>query len=723
MKQLYLAAAHGAPVMPRGVRSNAARAASSDARVTPLPLRHRTPRVLPTVRCRYAEPERHPQASSSSVETTDADAEDSAAAAPNPLEQLRATQDPQERARLLRALDGKWSAHQARYAPSAAERAISEELGTAPATVMLFALQTPALQRLDVARQLRPALRSLKAALDDESPQDAYFVVTRRPDLLEHPLPLQRFLDLLGAQQVGARATVTFLLAAPPELLANGTLHAAGAVAAWLRGLGVRPEFLWGRVLCAAPGVLLKSPEADLQPLASYLMSLGLSARQLSQLFVLLPELLLATVDGELRPFVSYMRSLGASARQAGEVLLAAPRLALRGAEGAKAALAPRLAALAAYGIEADGVAAMLREGGDDGDGDEDGAAGGTSTGTASSSGRGSGGDASSSSGRGSGGSSPSSGRSINISPSEGAPIGGAADGAAGAACDGAPRLRPRTAFLTEKGAPGEALEALAALGYSHAQIRALLAACPQIAAEPGLELRRRVAFLEEALVMRREAALACPEFLAASLMQTVGPRHAFAEERQLAGRVAGPDGCWDLKALATGADVAFVEALGGSINEYGSFRARFEVRGEKGVCFACFGGVAAAGPGRGRRKGGFGRERTRMTASSDVKTAAAPPLLTATHMHNDKHNKTKGRVLVQAVGRRRRRVPGGAAQARHLRGPVRASETHRWLDVWRIACAGRTLTQSPPATAVLPNGARARRRRRLYPTLSCPLR
>jgi hypothetical protein len=60
---------------------------------------------------------------------------------------------------------------------------------------------------------------------------------------------------------------------------------------------------------------------------------------------------------------------------------------------------------------------------------------------------------------------------------------------------------------------------------------------------------------------------------------QVIGPRHAFAEARQLEGRVAGPDGRWDLAALSTGDDVSYVEALGGSINEYEGFRTAFEAR------------------------------------------------------------------------------------------------------------------------------------------------
>jgi hypothetical protein len=71
----------------------------------------------------------------------------------------------------------------------------------------------------------------------------------------------------------------------------------------------------------------------------------------------------------------------------------------------------------------------------------------------------------------------------------------------------------------------------------------------------------------------------------AAQQRQVIGPRHAFAEARQLEGRVAGTDGRWDLAALATGEDVAYVEALGGSINEYEGFRVAFEVGNPPPFC------------------------------------------------------------------------------------------------------------------------------------------
>jgi NADH:ubiquinone oxidoreductase subunit E len=56
--------------------------------------------------------------------------------------------------RLLQALDARWAEHAEAYSPSAAEAAIAEGLGVPRATVMMFALQTPALQAYDVEEQV-----------------------------------------------------------------------------------------------------------------------------------------------------------------------------------------------------------------------------------------------------------------------------------------------------------------------------------------------------------------------------------------------------------------------------------------------------------------------------------------------------------------------------------------------------------------------------------------
>lgn len=81
-----------------------------------------------------------------------------------------------------------------------------------------------ALMLLAAVLQIKPAVRSLRAALE-ECPQDAYFLVTKRPDLLGEPLSMQRWLDYLTAQRVAGRSILAFLLGAPAELFTRGTLH------------------------------------------------------------------------------------------------------------------------------------------------------------------------------------------------------------------------------------------------------------------------------------------------------------------------------------------------------------------------------------------------------------------------------------------------------------------------------------------------------------------
>jgi len=72
--------------------------------------------------------------------------------------------------------------------------------------------------------QVKPSIRSLKAAFE-HSPQDAYFVIIKRCDILSQPHAMQRWLDYLAAQGVGHRDVMAFLLGAPTELFTHGTLH------------------------------------------------------------------------------------------------------------------------------------------------------------------------------------------------------------------------------------------------------------------------------------------------------------------------------------------------------------------------------------------------------------------------------------------------------------------------------------------------------------------
>lgn len=73
--------------------------------------------------------------------------------------------------------------------------------------------------------------------------------------------------------------------------------------------------------------------------------------------------------------------------------------------------------------------------------------------------------------------------------------------------------------------------------------------------------------------------------------LQNIGPRHSFALSKGVEAKLRVPGGAcsssrirqqggawsWDLSLLVRGEDVDFVEALGGSVNEYDGFRTSFE--------------------------------------------------------------------------------------------------------------------------------------------------
>lgn len=77
----------------------------------------------------------------------------------------------------------------------------------------------------------------------------------------------------------------------------------------------------------------------------------------------------------------------------------------------------------------------------------------------------------------------------------------------------------------------------------------------------------------------------------AVHVLQNIGPRHAFAVSKGVEAKLRVPGGAcsssrirqqggawsWDLSLLVRGEDVDFVEALGGSVNEYDGFRTSFE--------------------------------------------------------------------------------------------------------------------------------------------------
>lgn len=176
----------------------------------------------------------------------------------------------------------------------------------------------------------------------------------------------------------------TFLLRAPPALFSSCTQAQALKVLAFLkRDLGVKQEYLFPRIVCAAPGVLLQvgfpikrdlgwwlgleqfvrpgcpagvtlqygaafqayacegwvkqqkltgntsccccfllqDIETQLQPLLDYLTSLGLDVQHAARMACVYPELLLSSVQEQLQPLVGYLQGLGCSAAQAARLL------------------------------------------------------------------------------------------------------------------------------------------------------------------------------------------------------------------------------------------------------------------------------------------------------------------------------------------------------------------------------------------------------------------
>jgi hypothetical protein len=170
----------------------------------------------------------------------------------NPLELLRVTYDPQQRAKLMQQLDTRMSEFSELYQPCPVEEHLSKELGVwsynvstaaemqtcvrtndvncdmsccsdhttmqcrwcnhlaarnalgcphryhayqnqlmcfACMQVMLFAVQNPALQNYKLETQVKPAISSLKAAGVDVT--DIWFLVTKRLDIFAEPISLQ----------------------------------------------------------------------------------------------------------------------------------------------------------------------------------------------------------------------------------------------------------------------------------------------------------------------------------------------------------------------------------------------------------------------------------------------------------------------------------------------------------------------------------------------------
>lgn len=226
--------------------------------------------------------------------------------------------------RLMTALDTQMSHFSEVYQPTSVEQFLAKELGIWSYNVMLFAVANPALQTLDVDTQVKPAIRSLKAANVD--PQEIWFLVTKHLEIFRHPIALQRWLDFLSAQALAARDIATFLLRAPDALLTDCTQAQALQVLGYLKALGVKQEYMFSRVLCSCPGILTQDVEFKLQPIVSFLMALGLEHQHIARMACVYPELLLCSVPDQLQPLIAYLQDIGCSSLQCARLLQEVPQ-------------------------------------------------------------------------------------------------------------------------------------------------------------------------------------------------------------------------------------------------------------------------------------------------------------------------------------------------------------------------------------------------------------
>lgn len=274
----------------------------------------------------------------------------------NPLEILRLTRDPVARAQILQEIGPLWSQCCETYRPSAIEKYLSQELAVWQYDVMLYAVQNPNLSLCSLKEQVEPVVRSMKGA--DMAGQDIWFLLTKRLDLLQYPVSLQRWLDFLSMYRATSREMMNFLLHAPIALVKDGTLYNAGTVVGYIKSLGVKDEYLVSRVVCACPGALLRNVIQDLQPLVDALSQLGLTKRDVVHVICIWPDVLLTHLNNQLDPFVKYLTDLGCSEKQVGQVLLQWPHLLHA---SAKDIFASRMGLLEELGVSQDDVRSMLQ--------------------------------------------------------------------------------------------------------------------------------------------------------------------------------------------------------------------------------------------------------------------------------------------------------------------------------------------------------------------------
>lgn len=79
--------------------------------------------------------------SSSSTSASTSSPSSSSSSSANPLEALRRTRDPRQRAALMQQLDGGWREHTDSYRPTAVEEHLAQELSLTPYNVMMLAVQ------------------------------------------------------------------------------------------------------------------------------------------------------------------------------------------------------------------------------------------------------------------------------------------------------------------------------------------------------------------------------------------------------------------------------------------------------------------------------------------------------------------------------------------------------------------------------------------------------
>ncbi|KAG1659327.1 hypothetical protein FOA52_010375 [Chlamydomonas sp. UWO 241] len=188
-------------------------------------------------------------------------------------------------------------------------------------------------------------------------PDDIWFLISKRPGLLTAADTLQRWVDFLGVYGVHDKDLTNFLLRAPGKLLDGVTIYQAGQTINFLKGLGMKDDWLSQRVFAVWPAVLGRDLESELRPVVSFLTALGLEVADIRNMIGLWPELLLCSAREQLEPFAAYLRGLGCCTAQLVQVLTLCPHLLGFKPEQL---FGHRLATLEAIGVGPTDVRAMV---------------------------------------------------------------------------------------------------------------------------------------------------------------------------------------------------------------------------------------------------------------------------------------------------------------------------------------------------------------------------